>query len=872
MSFILKMAWRDSRRNRARLFLFISAITVGIAALTAVRSFSVNLTADIDREAKTLLGADLLLDANQPAPDSILSNFNTPGTETAQVTNFVSMVRFPKNGGTRLSQIRALEGDYPFYGKWKTNPENSWQTFRDGKKALVEHALMLQYNIQPGDSIQVGNVTFVIEGDLLSSPGRAGVASSIAPVVFIPSAWLDSTGLIQRGSRVDYQYFYKMADGTDVDKFVQPLEKQLEKANLDWDTVASRKKSIGAAFGNFGTFLNLVGFIALLLGCIGVAGAVHIYIKDKLPTVAILRCLGASGRKAFYVYLVQVAGIGLLGAMIGSLGGSLIQKLLPWIVRDLLPIENVSTDFSWTSVVQGMALGLSVAVLFALIPLSGILKTSPLRTLRASFGEQEDDNRSLRWAVYSVILLAIFGFTWWLIKDWQETLYFMGGIAAAFLILWGIARLLTFLLRRFFPKKWSYVLRQGIANLFRPENQTVLLVVTIGLGTMLLSTLFLIQNLLLKQVEFSGSGNQPNMILFDIQTADKDSVAALVRTNGMPLMQQVAVVTTRVEAIGGITKAQYEVLHPDPDSPSPALPNGEGENRAEGRRDGPPPRDEGDDRIRNWVWDREYRVTFRDTLIDTEEIIEGEWTGTHTPGQPIKISISDGLQRGMKATIGTKIVFNVQGARLETEVGSVRKVDFNRVQTNFLVVFPTGVLERAPQFHVVISRVGSTEQSAKFQSELVRRFPGVSAIDLTQILKSVDEVLGKVSFVIRFMALFSILTGLLVLISSIYQGKFARIRESVLLRTLGASRRQILAINALEYFLLGALACLAGIGLSVAGAWALAKFAFKIPFEANWMPLVLTFGVITVITVIIGLFNSREVVSKPPLEVLRQEV
>lgn len=863
MSFILKMAWRDSRRNRARLFLFISAITVGIAALTAVRSFSVNLTADIDREAKTLLGADLLLGANLPAPDSILSEFDLPGAERAQVTNFVSMIRFPSNGGTRLSQIRALKGNYPFFGKWKSEPENAWKTFRDGKKALVDHALMLQYGIRPGDSIQVGNVMFAIEGELLSSPGRAGIASSIAPVVFIPENWLDSTGLIQRGSRVDYQYFFKMPDGTDVDELIKPLEKQFEQANLDWDTVNSRKQSVGAAFGNFGTFLNLVGFIALLLGCIGVAGAVHIYIKDKLPTVAILRCLGASGRKAFYVYLAQVAGIGLIGALIGAVAGSLIQKLLPWLVRDLLPIDNVSTDFSWASVAQGMALGLSVAILFALLPLSGILKTSPLRTLRASFGEQEDDNRLLRWGVYTLILLMLFGFTWWLIKDWRETLFFMGGIAGAFLILWGIARLLTFILRRFFPKKWSYVLRQGIANLFRPENQTVLLVVTIGLGTMLLSTLFLIQNLLLKQVEFSGSGSQPNMILFDIQTADKDAVADLVRTHGMPLMQQVAVVTTRVEAIDGITKAQYEVMYPDTDT----LPR---EERR--RREGPPEEGSQDDRIRRWVWDREYRVTFRDTLIDTEEIIEGEWTGVHRAGEPIKVSISDGLQRGMNAKIGTKIVFNVQGARLECEVGSVRKVDFNRIQTNFLVLFPTGVLEKAPQFHVVVSKVGSAEQSARFQSELVRRFPGVSAIDLTQILKSVDEVLGKVSFVIRFMALFSILTGLLVLISSIYQGKFARIRESVLLRTLGASRRQILAINALEYFLLGALSCLAGVGLSVAGAWALAYFAFKIPFEVEWWPLAATFVVITVITVVIGLFNSREVVSKPPLEVLRQEV
>lgn len=861
MRFILKMAWRDSRRNRARLLLFISAITVGIAALTAVRSFSVNLMGDIDREAKTLLGADLLLDANQQAPDSLLAKFDVPGTEKAKVLNFMSMVRFPKNGSTRLSLIRSLEGNYPFYGKWKSQPENSWMTFRDGKKALVDHALMLQFGIQPGDSIQIGNVTFKVEGDLLSSPGRAGIASSIAPVVFIPAQWLDSTGLVQRGSRIDYQYYFKMPDNAKPDEMVKPLEKQLDKANLDWDTVESRKKGIGAAFGSFGTFLNLVGFIALLLGCIGVAGAVHIYIKDKLPTVAILRCLGASGKKAFYVYLVQVAGIGLLGALTGAIAGALIQKMLPWLLSDLLPIENVSTDISWTALIQGVAMGLSVAVLFALLPLSGILKTSPLRTLRASFGDQESSGRPLRWLVYTLIFGAIYLFTWWLIGDLEQTSVFIAGIAGAFLVLWGIARVLTFLLRRYFPKKWSYVVRQGIANLFRPENQTVLLVVTIGLGTMLLSTLFLIQNLILKQVEFSGSGTQPNMILFDIQAADKDKVAELVRAHGMPLMQQVPVITTRVESIDGVTKAQYELLHPDPDS----LDEADG-----GRRGGPPKED--DDRIRRWVWDREYRVTFRDTLIETETIVEGTWEGTHTPGTPIKVSISDGLRDGMKVKVGSKIAFNIQGTRMECEVGSIRKVDFNRVQTNFLVVFPNGVLERAPQFHVIVSKVKDAEQSAKFQSELVQRYPSVSAIDLTQILRSVDEVLRKVSFVIRFMALFSILTGLLVLISSIYQGKYARIRESVLLRTLGASRRQILSINALEYFLLGALACLAGVGLSVAGAWGLARFAFKIPFQVEWWPLFATFFVITALTVIIGLLNSREVVRKPPLEVLRDEL
>jgi len=840
MGFILKMAWRDSRRNRARLFLFVSAVVAGIAALTAVRSFSVNLTRDIDREAKTLLGADLLIDARHPAPDTLLETYVPEGSQGASIVNFLSMVRFPSNGGTRLSQIRAIEGNYPFYGIWKSEPENSWKSFREGKKALVEHALMLQYGIKPGDSIQVGNVTFVIEGDLLSSPGRAGIASAIAPVVFIPQAWLDSTGLVQKGSRVDYQYYYQIPAGIDVDALLDPKEKKMEDAGLNYETVNSRKRSLGAAFGNFGTFLNLVGFIALLLGCIGVAGAVHIYINDKLPTVAILRCLGASGRKAFYIYLVQVAGIGLLGAILGAVLGSLVQKILPILVRDLLPIENVSTEFSWSAVGQGVLLGLAVAVLFALLPLAGILQTSPLRTLRASVDEPTTTGRLLRWGVYALISASVLGFTWWLVRDWQQTLYFIGGLAAAFLMLYGLAALFTWLLRRFFPKKWSYVWRQGIANLFRPQNQTLLLVVTIGLGTMLLSTLFLVQNLLLKQVAFSGSGSQPNMVLFDIQSNEKDSVAALVTRNSMPLMQQVAVVTTRVETIDGQTKQQDELdtLNSKP----------------------------------RWVWDREYRVTFRDSLIDTEEIIEGAWVGTHEVGTPVPVSISDNLQQGMKATIGTRIVFNVQGARIETVVASVRKVNFNRVQTNFMVVFPNGVLEKAPQFHVVVTKVNSAEQSATFQSELVRRFPGVSAIDLTQILRSVDEVLRKVSFVIRFMAMFSILTGLLVLISSIYQGKFARIRESVLLRTLGASRRQILSINAIEYFLLGALACFAGVGLSVAGAWALSKFVFQIPFEPEWWPLLLTFASITGLTVLMGLFNSREVVNKPPLEVLRNEV
>lgn len=272
------------------------------------------------------------------------------------------------------------------------------------------------------------------------------------------------------------------------------------------------------------------------------------------------------------------------------------------------------------------------------------------------------------------------------------------------------------------------------------------------------------------------------------------------------------------------------------------------------------------------TYEREYRVTYRDSLIDTKKIVEGEWHGSVGDDGIIYVSLADNVARGMKAKIGSKVTFNVQGALVETVVGSIREVDFSRVQTNFFVVFPTWVLEEAPQFYVIVSRVESEEQSAKYQQALVRSFPNVSVIDLTQILKSVETALNKVSFVIRFMALFSILTGLVVLISSVVLSKFQRIQESVLLRTLGASRRQIIRINALEYFLLGSLATLTGIGLSIIGSFALAKWQLEIPYNPDLMPAVYVFAAITGLTMLIGLLNSREVLNKPPLEVLRKEV
>lgn len=272
------------------------------------------------------------------------------------------------------------------------------------------------------------------------------------------------------------------------------------------------------------------------------------------------------------------------------------------------------------------------------------------------------------------------------------------------------------------------------------------------------------------------------------------------------------------------------------------------------------------------MYNREFRVTYRDSLIASEEMAEGELKKVNNPGDSVFVTIDKGFAEGQYIEIGDELEWNVQGVPLKTYVSGYREIDWNRVQTNFLVLFPENVLEPAPQFHVLITRIASAEIGALYQREIVKNFPNVSVIDIGLILNTVDDILSKISFVIRFMALFSIITGLLVLTGSVILSKYQRIRESILLRTIGGSRKQILTINTLEYFFLGSLASLSGILLSLAGSWALAYFSFESEFVPNMLPMIGVYVVITGLTIIIGLFNSRGILSRPPLEVLRSEV
>jgi len=833
-SLITKTAIRDSRKDRSKLLLFMSSIILGVAALVAINSFNDNLLRDIDNQSKTLLGADMTVGGNKPIPSAVLAALDSiPSEKTTEVELF-SMSYLPSVDQSQFVRLKGLTGDFPYYGKLITEPASAASTYKSGSYALVDDGMMLQQGLEVGDSIKLGDITLAIQGRLMNAFGSIEVGTSFAPSVYISGEQIAATNLIQPGSLVNYKNYYKVNEGIDLDAWKEDRRQLLREDGMRVTTIEDQKENLQQAFSNLNNFLNIVALISLLLASIGVASSVLIYVKTKVQSIAILRCLGMKGEEAFMVYFLQIFVLGIISVLFGVTIGSVIQILLPIVLQGLLPYEVVMT-VSISAAIKGFLMGIVITTLFALGPLLSVRNISPLKTLRVSDEPVQAD--PLRWLIYALIVLTIGGFMYTLTDSVRDAAIFTLGILVAFFILFGVAQLVTWSVKRFFPKRAIFVLRQGLANLYRPNNQTRTLIVSIGLGTGILTLLFILQGLILSNVEGMGAGNQPNTIVFGIEAEQKQEMEDITKLHDMPVIQHVPVVT--MDLVGWKGKSKKEWLQDTTQRVS---------RRATGR---------------------EARVSYRAEMSPDDELIEGTYTGVYEGGDSIFISLDQNYIEGLDLAIGDDLTWNVQGALIKTYVGSIRKINFRKMESRFFILFPTGVLEQAPQFMILVTKSPSKQVTADFRNDVVKAMPSASVIDLGNILVTLNEIITKVSYVIKFMAGFSILIGLIVLISSLFLSKFQRIRESVLLRTLGAVEKKIYAINAVEYTALGALSALTGILLAVAGSFLLAKFVFELDFAISWWPIIGIFFFIVFLTVIIGLWNSRDVVKRSPLEVLR---
>jgi len=833
------MAWRDSRASRRKLLFFSCSIVLGIAALTAIGSLGSNLERAIEEQAKSLLGADLVIGSRQPFSEEEGEMFREIGGQQSREVSFSSMIFFPNAKGTRLVQVRALEGGFPFYGQLETEPPGAAQEFRRGGGALVEESLLTQFNAKVGDEIRLGTLKTRIIGRLKKVPGETVAFASIAPRVYIAMSDVPGSGLLREGSLARHRISFRLPPGIDADKLVKQLKPRLDNNRLTHNTVEERKRDLGRSMDNLYSYLNLVGFIALLLGGVGVASAIHLHVKQKLGTVAVLRCLGGSVSQTFAVYLAQGMALGLFGAVLGAGLGVAIQAALPKVLSDFIPF---AFDFQtwWWAVARAMGVGFGICLLFALLPLLAVRRVSPLAAIRVSFGSQNGQRDPLRWLVAGCLAAGILGFALTQGRDWRVGLGFAGGLGVVFALLAATAKGLVAATRRFTLASFPFTTRQGLANLHRPNNRTLLLLLSLGLGTFLMVSLFLAQQTLLSQLVSSDNRNQANAILFDIQEDQREGVSNLVHSLNLPILDEAPIVTMRLTSLKG--RAVESLLA---DRPS---------------------------QVPRWTLRREYRSTYSGRLRDSEKLIAGQWHAQVTNDtEVVPISVEDGIAKELQIGLGDEVVWDVQGVPLKTRVASLREVDWRRVQPNFFVVFPRGALESAPAMHVLVTRVKSSEESALLQREVVGEFPTVAAIDLTLVLQTLDSIISKISFVVRFMAMFTVLTGLLVLVGALVTGRFQRIQESILLRTLGASRGQIFRVILVEYAALGLLAALTGVLLATAAAWALSVFVFNAGFSLAVTPLAVALLAVPALTVVTGLMMSRGVLNHPPLAILRAE-
>ncbi|HEV2132311.1 MAG TPA: FtsX-like permease family protein [Longimicrobiaceae bacterium] len=860
---ILALAWRESRFARRRLFLFLSAISLGVAALVSVQGFAATLQAGVRDQARELLGADLRLGSRQPfgsGTEALLDSLRGAGLPVAQVTSFVSMALVPRTEGTRLVQVQATEPGFPFYGRIVTDPPGLWEELHAGPNALVDPALLIGLGARVGDTLALGEGRFRILGSLETVPGQVEIASAFAPRVYIPARYLEQTGLVQFGSRVEYEAYLRLANPAAGRRLVAENRPLLRGEQVRSRTAEEQQENLTEALGRLGSYLGLIGVFALLLGGIGVASAMRAYMAQKAETIATLRCLGATAPQLFAVYLVQAAAMGLVGASLGVMIGVGAQWVLPGLAAGLLPVE-VQPRIDVPTILTGLGVGVWIALAFALLPLLETRRISPLQALRRRVEPLRVAGRDpWRWAAWATLAASVLLLIVLQAGNLRVGTSFTAGVGITLALLWLAAWTLTRGVRRFSPRGLLYPLRHGLANLHRPGNQTRVVMLALGFGVFLLATLFLTQENLLRPLRPGGElARRANLLFWDVQADQAAPLAELLRGRELPVLQQAPIVPMRIAAVNG----------------RPVRSRGlrDGDAAEAGEEAGPP--DEAGRQPAGWALRREYRSTFRDTVVASERIREGSWwTASREapePGSPGEVSLERGVAEELGVGIGDLITWDVQGVEIPTLITSLREVDWARFEPNFFAVFPPAVLEGAPHTWVVLTQVADEGARARLQRETVERYPNISALDLTQVQAAVDETIGRISVVIRFLALFSVATGFVVLLGAVSVGRLQRIRESVLLKTLGATRRQIGSILFFEYLLLGALASLIGVALAIAAGWALARWLFRIGFGVPALPLAALGTVVALLAVAVGLWASREVYRRTPLEALREE-
>jgi putative ABC transport system permease protein len=839
------LAARECRGSTGRMAFFAACLSVGVAAVVAVAVLSQALDRGIRAQARELLAADIAVSSRRPIADEVVTAIDSlEGARRTAVIELPSMVSIPasdgdagKLGPSLLCELKAVGPGYPFYGSVETEPALPLPELLDDGRVLVEPELLTRLGASVGGKLRIGTEVFEIGGTISSESDRLEIGLTLGPRVLLSTVGLERCGLIGLGSRVRYRVLVRLPD------FSTPVQVEsaadliravvVDPEFVDVETSAEAQPMLRRALGRAERFLGLVALLSLLIGGIGVAQAVRAWLAGRLDAIAVLRALGVRPREVFFLYLAQTVLLALIGSVLGAVAGVLATRSLPGFLGNLLPVQ-VEVGWQPAVMMRGVALGIGVAVIFAIRPLVDVLRVPPVRVLRRD-ADPLPVNRKVAAALFAVLVVGVTLTAAFqsgsVVRGSEFAIGLIVATAALALGAWAVVRMVARV-----PRDLGAVaLRHGLAALARPGSGTLGAVVALGLGVLTVLGMFLIQSRLSAQLEADLPGDAPTVFLIDIQPEQWDGVRAVLADSGAERVDSVEVVMARLQSVNSVPVTELV-----------------------------PERDE-EPADRRWVLTREQRLTSMATLPEDNIIIDGAlWSD---PSRP-EVSVERDFAEDLGVVVGDTVVFNIQGVPLELLVSSIRSVEWERFSINFFLVVEPGVLDDAPRYRIASARL-VTDAEAPLQDRLAAEFPNVTMLRIREVLEKIVAILEQVGFGVRFLGAFTVLAGIAILAGAVSAGAVTRGRQVALYKTLGMTRVQVVMVFAVEYALVGLVAGVLGTFGGIALAFLVVRFGFEIAWASDPAAWAAAAATTVALSVVAGLAASIRALSVRPLATLR---
>lgn len=825
--------WNFIRRQltttRQQSLIFILCVALSIVTLVGLNSLGESINRALLRDARELLAGNIAVDSryelSAPVVAELQQLIEAREVEETLITSLFTVARVLTEDASLFSELKVVEPTYPFYGEAVLASGRALHDVLTSGVIIVEQLVLDRLGVAVGDSLRIGKATLTIGDVLLSEPDRPVNFFAFGPRILVASADLNRLELIQPGSRVEYRHLIKVFDERNLERISEQLESALDSELESLETFRTRDSGLQRFFDNLLFFLSLVAIFTLLLAGIGIQSALTAFLRERDQTIAIVKTMGATSQFVTLHFLLVITLLTLIGAILGLAGGFLLQRLFPILLADFLPAD-VELIISGRVVLESLLLSAVIVAIFTFVPVER------LKDLRPSFIFRKEMIPTPRkiWYYITLAFLPIFfgAMVFWQLGDLMRTLYFVGGILGLVLITTLIAELILFLLRR--QRIRVLALRQALRGLFRPRNATRWIIVTLAAALAVVFTIYLLEQNLNANFVRSYPADAPNLFIIDIQP---DQLEDFSTELGMDAIYY-PVVRGNVASING------EPIDRE---------------REEQRQ--------GDNLV------RQFNLSYREELLEDEVLVAGPALQDPTHVGP-QVSVLDEMAETGNLKIGDTITFRIQGVPIDATVTSIRSRTEETIRPFFIFVFPPSVLESAPQTIFTAIRVPS-EEIAPLQNRMVAEFPNVSIINATEAVAAFADVANRLSSVTRFLALFSILAGVLIIVSSVYATRFARIQEAIYFKVVGAHSRFVLRVFAIENLILGLISALVALLLSQVASWIINTRVFELPYRAFVGVSILMMVGTILLVMAVGLLASLPILRQRPIGFLREQ-